>query len=84
MSQFNAVNSTFSCQVSVLHTPNQCVQFQSFLGCVFGKADILPKVSQILGSLWLVYGFVVFLGYMLYSSDPYQNRFLELEHFYLL
>lgn len=49
-----------------------------WLVCVFGKAGIFSKVSQIIGSLWLVYFVCLFVCfcYVLYKSDPYQYRFL--------
>lgn len=48
---------------------------------ILGKADILPKVSQIISSLWLVYGFVTsFLLHVIQEwSLPKQNFTGEME-----
>lgn len=71
----------FMSSVCSSHTKWMCAMSEFSWPCfwlvyILGKADILPKVSQIISSLWLVYGFLHFFCYTLYKSGPYQNRIL--------
>lgn len=79
-----AVNSNF--HVTCLfftHEMNVCnfrFFLTMFLACVFGKADIVPKASQIICSLWLVYCFIFFVTcftkVILTKTYFYWNKFL--------